>query len=432
MNQIDTALPTDAIRHDEGFCWVVDLPSEVAPGDDANNHHRSDLQLWEGDKVLGPAHAAHSRIRKLGGGLYSHWGRHLFLSSAVANEPASGLVYRIRASKAEPGTVDGNQTAASPPVNDAIFPRLAAISGALQQANKYGSTDLLYNPGGDQQRRIRMLEAKVEYLLDELYTSKSQLRRLAVVSEEIKEDRAYQLRTFDFQWANLPYHDMFLSNPEWRGKAPDDLCRRLDVEPSWVAGKRVLDCGCGPGRHTWALAHLGAQVTAFDMSDSGLAEAKRECANYPTAIIEKRNILEPLPYSTDFDIVWSYGVIQHTGDTYGALSNIARHVRPGGLIYLMVYPEPERTNFDSYRYYHEVYAIRRLTDHLDLRKKAEVMKLIQGDRRALSWFDAISSRINDLYTFEEASELLLSLGFVDAKRTMPEEHSLNVVATRAG
>jgi 2-polyprenyl-3-methyl-5-hydroxy-6-metoxy-1,4-benzoquinol methylase len=199
-----------------------------------------------------------------------------------------------------------------------------------------------------------------------------------------------------------------------------------------VAGKRVLDCGCGPGRHTWALAHLGAQVTAFDMSDSGLAEAKRECANYPTAIIEKRNILEPLPYSTDFDIVWSYGVIQHTGDTYGALSNIARHVRPGGLIYLMVYPEPERTNFDSYRYYHEVYAIRRLTDHLDLRKKAEVMKLIQGDRRALSWFDAISSRINDLYTFEEASELLLSLGFVDVKRTMPEEHSLNVVATRAG
>jgi hypothetical protein len=125
-------------------------------------------------------------------------------------------------------------------------------------------------------------------------------------------------------------------------------------------------------------------------------------------------------------------VIQHTGDTYGALSNIARHVRPGGLIYLMVYPEPERTNFDSYRYYHEVYAIRRLTDHLDLRKKAEVMKLIQGDRRALSWFDAISSRINDLYTFEEASELLLSLGFVDVKRTMPEEHSLNVVATRAG
>jgi SAM-dependent methyltransferase len=433
MNQIDLVLPIDAYRHDEGFCWVVELPSAVAPGDDIDNHHKSDLQLWEGDKLLGPAHAVHSRIRKLGGGLYSHWGRKLFLSSAVADEPvASGLAYRIRASKAEEGGVSGNQTATNSPVNDAIFPRLAAIKSALHPTNKYGSTDLLYNPEGDHQRRIRMLEAKVEYLLDEIYTSKSQLRRIAAVSNETKEDKAYQLRTFDFQWANLPYHDMFLSNPEWRGKAPQDLCRRLGVEPSWIAGKRVLDCGCGPGRHAWAFAHLGAQITAFDMSDSGLAEAKRECANYPTTIIEKRNILEPLPYSTDFDIVWSYGVIHCTGDTYGALSNIARHVRPGGLIYFMVYPEPERTNFDSYRYYHEVYAIRALTDHLDLRQKAEVMKLIQGDRWALSWFDAISSKINDLYTFEEASKLLLSLGFVDVKRTMPEEHSLNVVATRAG
>jgi SAM-dependent methyltransferase len=125
-------------------------------------------------------------------------------------------------------------------------------------------------------------------------------------------------------------------------------------------------------------------------------------------------------------------VIHCTGDTYGALSNIGRHVKPGGLIYFMVYPEPERTNFEAYRYYHEVHAIRTLTDHLDLTKKAEVMKLIQGERWALSWFDAISSKVNDLYTFEEASDLLLSLGFLDARRTMPGEHSLNVVATRAG
>jgi SAM-dependent methyltransferase len=425
-------LPTDAMRHDEGFCWVVDLPSEVAPGDDINNHDKSDLQLWEGDKLLAPAHAAHSRIRGLGGGLYSHWGRKLYLSSAVADEPAaSGLVYRIRASKAGPDVVADNRTALLSPAIDVIFPHLAAIESTLRGVNTHGSTDLLYNPKGDHDLRIRMLEAKVEYLLDELYSAKSQLRRLAAASDEFKQAKAYQLRTFDFQWANLPYHDMFLSNPEWRAKAPNDLCRRLDVGPSWIAGKKVLDCGCGPGRHAWAFSHLGAQVTAFDMSDNGLAVAKRECAEYPSTIIEKRNILEPLPYPTDFDIVWCYGVIHCTGDTYGALSNIGRHVKPGGLIYFMVYPEPERTNFEAYRYYHEVHAIRTLTDHLDLTKKAEVMKLIQGERWALSWFDAISSKVNDLYTFEEACDLLLSLGFLDARRTMPGEHSLNVVATRA-
>jgi hypothetical protein len=86
-------------------------------------------------------------------------------------------------------------------------------------------------------RRTNM-DQQIFFTIQTEINSESQLRRLAAVSDEIKEDRAYQLRTFDFQWANLPYHDMFLSNPEWRGKAPDDLCRRLDVEPSWGRGEK--------------------------------------------------------------------------------------------------------------------------------------------------------------------------------------------------
>ena len=241
---------------------------------------------------------------------------------------------------------------------------------------------------------------------------------------------AYQLQTFDFQWKHLPYHDAFLSNPGWRAKATADLCHRLEIEPSWLAGKRVLDCGCGPGRHAWAFSSLGAFVTAFDMSDNGLTDARLECAEFPNTIIDKRNILEPLPYSTDFDVVWCYGVIHCTGDTYGALSNISRHVKPGGTIYFMVYPKPERTNSGAYAYYHEVHAIRQLTKHLSLSDKADVIKKIQGERWALSWFDAISSKINDLYTFEEAHDMVQSLGFVNIRRTALEEHSLNVLATK--
>ena len=67
-------------------------------------------------------------------------------------------------------------------------------------------------------------------------------------------------------------------------------------------------------------------------------------------------------------------------------------MRPGGLIYFMVYPEPERTNIDAYRYYHEVYVLRQLTRHLSFELKAELLKQVQGERWALSWFDAISSR----------------------------------------
>ena len=143
-------------------------------------------------------------------------------------------------------------------------------------------------------------------------TAKSQLRHLVSSSSQFEGDKVYQQQTFDFQWRHLPYHDAFLSNPASRVKAADDLCHRLEVDPSWLAGKRILDCGCGPGRHAWAFSSLGAQVTAFDSSDNGLFEAKRECAEFPNTIIEKRDILEPLPYPNDFDVVWCYGVIHCT------------------------------------------------------------------------------------------------------------------------
>ena len=100
------------------------------------------------------------------------------------------------------------------------------------------------------------------------------------------------------------------------------------------------------------------------------------------------------------------------------------------MLYFMVYPEPERTNIDAYRYYHEVYVLRQLSRHLNLEQKAELLKGLQGERWALSWFDAVSSEINDLYTMEELSQMLGWLGFCDIRRTMPQEHSLNVTAIR--
>ncbi len=74
--------------------------------------------------------------------------------------------------------------------------------------------------------------------------------------------------------------------------------------------------------------------------------------------------------------------------------------------------------------------MRRLTRHLTFEQKAELLKHVQGERWALSWFDAISSEINDLFTMEELTQMLTWLGFSDIRRTMPHEHSLNVTAIR--
>lgn len=425
---IASELNTADCRRDSENCWIVTLPDELAPGDDIDNPSRSTLVVLENGRELGPAHSDHNRIRVYGAGLFSHWKRSLYFSTSDNLPPQeSGRRYTVRGPAADPASTAPAEV--SEP--DDPFPRLAAVESELRRVAKSMSLDLLYRPAGEVEDRLRMLEAKVEYLLDELYVAKSQLRHLVPKSDTLRALWQYQISSFDFQWKHLPYHDAFPTNPDWRAKAADDLCRRLERPADWFAGKRVLDCGCGPGRHAWTLASLGAAVTAFDTSENALEAARSVCADFPAVTFERRNILDPLPYAQDYDLVWCYGVIHCTGDTFGALANIARHVRVGGDIYFMVYPEPSRTDRGTYSYYHQVHVMRQLTKHLDFATKSELMKKIQGERWALSWFDAISSEINDLYTIEELTTMLSMLGFSDVRRTMRSESSHNIVATRA-
>ena len=169
MERVEFVLPVAEMHQDEGFCWTIDLPSEIAAGDDSQHHTRSDLQLWQGDEQLGPGHAQHDRIRNVGGGLYSHWEGRLYFSSTSGDvPPARGSVYRVVATKS--GRTTANELPApAGSSSNTLFPRLDALAKELRRVGEHGSTDLLYDPKGDTEQRTKMLEAKVEYLLDELY-----------------------------------------------------------------------------------------------------------------------------------------------------------------------------------------------------------------------------------------------------------------------
>lgn len=307
-----------------------------------------------------------------------------------------------------------------------IFPRLQQVASLVEAISRQPK-EPAHLSARDQ---IRLLEAKVEYLLDETYRTKSLLRLLPQAATVLQKLKDYQVSSFDYQWADIVYHDEFLSNEAWRKKAPSDVAQRLEISPDWFRGKKILDCGCGPGRHAWVFGRLGASVTAFDLAERALTIARKATMEFPNVTIDRQNISAPLPYATDFDLVWCYGVLHHTGDTFGTLANIARHVRPGGCIYLMLYAEPRRSNIFDYQYQHEVTTLREATRHLTFDQKAKVFEQIEGPGQTLAWFDAISSEINDLYTFEEIVAHLSGLGFEGIRRTMPHETMHNVVATR--
>lgn len=105
-----------------------------------------------------------------------------------------------------------------------------------------------------------------------------------------------------------------------------------------LAGKDVLEIGCGMGLHTELMARAGARLTSVDLSPTSVEATTRRLA------LKKLNgrVLEAdaekLPFDAgSFDFVWSWGVIHHSSRTARVVREIARVLRPGAECRVMVY-----------------------------------------------------------------------------------------------
>lgn len=103
-------------------------------------------------------------------------------------------------------------------------------------------------------------------------------------------------------------------------------------------GMRVLDAGCGPGRHALELADRGCEVIGVDLSDRfiEIAEEHRMARGVRTASFRVVDV-RSLPFECEFDAVISlcqggFGLLG--GEEAGALSEFGRVLRPGGVCVL--------------------------------------------------------------------------------------------------
>jgi len=110
-----------------------------------------------------------------------------------------------------------------------------------------------------------------------------------------------------------------------------------------LEGKAFLDVGSGSGLSALAARRLGAAVTSFDYDGQSVACTEELRRRYlpddPSWTIEHGSVLDMqyLAGLGQFDIVYSWGVLHHTGAMWQAMENVKPLVKIGGLLFIAIY-----------------------------------------------------------------------------------------------
>lgn len=132
----------------------------------------------------------------------------------------------------------------------------------------------------------------------------------------------------DWYDQNACHYDDFWVNPisarvvdSWNIKNLKDILKGQEIN-------RVLDLGCGTGKTTYELIHIGKRVTGYDISMSMLQRAKERC---PNSLFAKGNSAD-IPFRSGiFDLVVTNGVWHHFADIESTINEVGRVLRKDGI-----------------------------------------------------------------------------------------------------
>ena len=156
-------------------------------------------------------------------------------------------------------------------------------------------------------------------------------------SRHALEVRAGERYTFGANWSRFLGH----LTPERIENATASLRTMLQRES--LAGLTFLDAGSGSGLFSLAARRLGARVHSFDFDPQSVACTAELRSRYapgdPQWRVESGSVLDRdyLASLGTYDIVYSWGVLHHTGRQQHALENVVPLVKPGGTLFIALY-----------------------------------------------------------------------------------------------
>lgn len=103
-------------------------------------------------------------------------------------------------------------------------------------------------------------------------------------------------------------------------------------------GKRTLEIGVGLGTDFINFVRAGADAHGLDLTEEAIALVERRLELEGLTAHVRVGDAEDLPFGdSEFDLVYSWGVLHHTPDTEHALTEVRRVLRPGGEARIMLY-----------------------------------------------------------------------------------------------
>ena len=106
-------------------------------------------------------------------------------------------------------------------------------------------------------------------------------------------------------------------------------------ERAGLAGKKVLDVGCGGGILAEAMAQRGAQVTGIDMGEAPLAVARLHQLESGVSVEYEQSTAEEFAelHAGTFDVVTCLEMLEHVPDPSSVIRACAKLVKPGGQVF---------------------------------------------------------------------------------------------------